>query len=121
MLLKISMKTTTFASVLRSSEVSLYIWYRRERVCLFHVYGGFVGFTVWMKVKRPSYVLTMNGASREINTAFIYFSLNMSNFTYCISINHRNIKVDIKTHIVLPLVYDSHCPLLKYVDLQNIM
>jgi len=37
----------------------------------------------------------------------------MSNFTYCISINHWNTKVDIKTHIVLPLVYDSHCPLLN--------
>ena len=43
----------------------------------------------------------------------IYFPLNMSNFTYCISINHWNTKVDIKTHIVLPLVYDSHCPLLN--------
>ena len=44
---------------------------------------------------------------------FSYFPLNMSNFTYSISINHRNIKVDIKTHIVLPLVYYSHCPLLN--------
>ena len=33
----ISMETTIFATVLRSGEVSLHIWYRRERVCLFHV------------------------------------------------------------------------------------
>lgn len=67
----ISTETTTFATVLRSSEVPLHF---RERVCLFHVYGGFVGFTVWMKVKRPSYVMTMNGASREIFTVLLISS-----------------------------------------------
>lgn len=27
---------------------------------------------------------------------FVYFALNMSNFTYCVSINHRNIKVAVE-------------------------
>ena len=36
------METTIFATVLRSGEGSIHIWDRRERVCLFHVYGGFV-------------------------------------------------------------------------------
>ena len=35
-------------------------------------YGGFVGFTVWMKVKRPSYVMTMNGVSRDVAIALLF-------------------------------------------------
>lgn len=69
------------------------------------------------KCKNNSF-LSFNHVMRAVQVdvdshRFIYFPLNMSNFTYCISINRRNIKVDIKTHIVLPLVYDSHCPLLN--------
>lgn len=69
MLLKISMKTTTFATVLRSGEVSLHILVQKGACMSFPCFTvGLSRFTVWMKVKRPSYVMTMNGASREIFT-----------------------------------------------------
>ena len=61
----VSMETTTFATVLRSSEVSLHILVQKGACMSFPCFTvGLSRFTVWMKVKRPSYVLTMNGASR---------------------------------------------------------
>ena len=60
---------------------------------------GLSRFTVWMKVKRPSYVLTMNGASREISP-FCLFRLEYVYFHILFSFSHRNMKKDIEIHIV---------------------
>ena len=57
------MATTIFATVLRASEVSLHILVQKGACMSFPCFTvGLSRFTVWMKVKRPSYVLTMNGA-----------------------------------------------------------
>ena len=72
----ISMETTIFATVLRYSEVSLHILVQKGACMPFPCFTvGLSRFTVWMKVKRPSYVLTMNGAIVRFHRFFYSSSI----------------------------------------------
>lgn len=71
------METTTFATVLRSSEVSLHILVQKGAFMSFPCFTvGLSRFTVWMKVKRPSYVMTMNGAIVRFHRFLFLFNFH---------------------------------------------
>ena len=89
MLLKISMETITFAIVLRSSEVSLHILVQKGSCMSFPCFTvGLSRFTVWMKVKRHSYVIWTVQVERF--SPFCLFCLEYAYFHILFSFSHRN-------------------------------
>lgn len=110
------METTTFATVLRSSEVSLHILVQKGACMSFPCFTvGLSRFTVWMKVKRPSYVLTMNGAIVRFHRFFSSSIFIMQCAKIII------LKSVIQNDIVLRLyIYDSYCPFYNHIPLKHV-